>query len=39
MPKEAIELGGAEIIAPLDKIAEEIFRLLAKMNTTANHTK
>ena len=39
MPKEAIELGGAEIIAPLDKIAEEIFRLLAKMNTTASHTK
>jgi len=39
MPKEAIALGGAEIIAPLDKIAEEIFRLLAKMNTTAIQTR
>ena len=30
MPKEAIELGAAERIASLDKIAEEIFRLLEK---------
>lgn len=30
MPKEAIELGAAERIAPLEKIAEEIFRLLEK---------
>ena len=30
MPKEAIVLGAAERIASLDKIAEEIFRLLEK---------
>jgi len=30
MPKEAIEIGAAERIAPLNKIAEEIFRLLEK---------
>ena len=32
MPKEAINLHAAERIAPLDKIADEIFRLLEKKN-------
>ena len=33
MPKEAIGLGAAERVAPLEKIAEEIFRLLEKRSS------